>query len=308
LTRDISYLTHEFVSQIADHAIFLLDPKGVIISWNEGAAQIKGYTVSEIIGQHFSIFYTQEDKMVAHPERELILAASIGRFEEQGWRVRKDGTRFWAHVEIIALNNEKGALKAFGKIVRDITASKQAFDQRANVMALLETTSRTDFLTGLDNRRSLYSILQTLLASATRHGRIFVFAMMDLDNFKSYNDQHGHQDGDLYLRSAANAWRLSLRKEDVLARYGGEEFAILIPDCSLDAALGALNRIQKATPMPMTCSIGATQWDGEENSATLVGRADRALYLAKDNGRNRIETLPARSVLPSLNTRDDLHP
>jgi PAS domain S-box-containing protein len=92
-----------FVDSLRDYAVVLLDVKGQVVDWNSGACALKGYRAEEIIGTHFSAFYTPEAIAVGHPERELALAASTGRYEEEGWRVRKDGTRFWAHVVIVAI-------------------------------------------------------------------------------------------------------------------------------------------------------------------------------------------------------------
>src|SRR5437868_1869054 len=96
------------VEAVRDYAIFMLDPTGVITSWNLGAERLKGYRADEIIGKHFSIFYSQEDRDRGHPQDELRQAKAEGRYEEEGWRVRKDGTRFWANVVITALFDSAG--------------------------------------------------------------------------------------------------------------------------------------------------------------------------------------------------------
>jgi len=106
---------------VRDYAIFLLDPKGNIQSWNPGAERIKQYRADEIIGRHFSTFYTPQDIARDWPATELKLATTEGRFEDEGWRVRKDGSRFWAHVVITALRDPKGKLLAFSKITRDLS-------------------------------------------------------------------------------------------------------------------------------------------------------------------------------------------
>jgi len=113
------------VSGVKDYAIFMLDPDGRVASWNAGAERIKGYQEKEIIGQPFSRFYTPEDNAQNKPAEELKLAATEGRVEDEGWRVRKDGTQFWANVVITALRDETGKLVGFSKITRDITERKQ---------------------------------------------------------------------------------------------------------------------------------------------------------------------------------------
>jgi PAS domain S-box-containing protein len=108
-----------------DYAIFMLDPQGNIASWNAGAERIKGYHAAEMIGKHFSIFYPRESIEARWPERELEIAAAEGRFEDEGWRLRKDGSSFWANVVITAVRDESGNLKGFSKITRDLTERMQ---------------------------------------------------------------------------------------------------------------------------------------------------------------------------------------
>ncbi|WP_444544256.1 hybrid sensor histidine kinase/response regulator [Paraburkholderia flagellata] len=112
------------VDPIEDYAIFLLDTRGYIVSWNRGAARIKGYEAHEIIGQHFSRFYTDEANARRWPEHELEQATLHGRFNDEGWRVRKDGTMFWANVVITALRERDGSLAGFAKVTRDLTAER----------------------------------------------------------------------------------------------------------------------------------------------------------------------------------------
>jgi PAS domain S-box-containing protein len=114
------------VESVRDYAIFMLDPSGHIISWNLGASRIQGYEANEIIGQHFSCFYTHEDIESEKPKRELEIATVQEQFEDQGWRVRRDGSKFWANVAIAALRDETGNLKGFSQVVCDLTERKQS--------------------------------------------------------------------------------------------------------------------------------------------------------------------------------------
>jgi len=111
---------------VQDYAIFMLDTEGRVVSWNSGAQRIKGYAASEIVGKHFSCFYPQEDLRNRKPEMELEVAIKEGRFEEEGWRLRKDGSRFWAHVTITAVRDDSGTLIGFGKVTRDSTTRMEA--------------------------------------------------------------------------------------------------------------------------------------------------------------------------------------
>ena len=117
-----------FVDGIKDYAMFMLDPEGRILTWNQGAERIKGYKLEEIRGRHFSIFYSPEDIERQEPQRELKIAALEGRFEADGWRLRKDGSRFWANVVLTALRDPSGQLRGFGKVTRDLTERKWAAD------------------------------------------------------------------------------------------------------------------------------------------------------------------------------------
>jgi PAS domain S-box-containing protein len=114
------------IDSITDYAIYMLDPKGHIASWNPGARRFKGFEESEILGQHFSRFYTLEDRVDQLPERALRLATDEGRFENEGWRVRKDGSRFWAHVIIDPIRDGDGRLLGFAKVTRDLTERRNA--------------------------------------------------------------------------------------------------------------------------------------------------------------------------------------
>jgi len=157
--RDLGDQFALLVSGVVDYAIFMLDPAGVIVTWNEGAQRIKGYKATEVIGRHFSIFYPPAEVRNRKPDWELEVAKREGRYEEEGWRLRKDGTRFWANVIITALRDETGRLRGFGKVTRDLTEWKRIEDLRnaereaemtrlhahADRMAELERT-KADFL------------------------------------------------------------------------------------------------------------------------------------------------------------------
>ena len=113
------------VESVIDYAIFMLDTQGHILTWNSGAQRIKGYRADEILGQHFSRFYPPEALQRDLPETELRVATAEGRFEDEGWRVRKDGSLFWANVIITALRGRSGELRGFAKVTRDLTQHRE---------------------------------------------------------------------------------------------------------------------------------------------------------------------------------------
>ncbi len=152
------------VSRIKDYAIFMLSPEGEVLSWNNGAMRIKGYAAEEIIGKHMSAFYTEEDRRRGHPLELLNKARASGTAEEEGWRVRKDGQRFWADVTITALLDDDGKLRGFGKITRDLTERKRSED------VLSELSGRLLHTQDLERRkvaRELHDLTSPLLTSLT---------------------------------------------------------------------------------------------------------------------------------------------
>jgi PAS domain S-box-containing protein len=140
------------VEGVLDYAIYLLDPSGIVTNWNSGAERMKGYTADEIVGQHFSIFYTKEDRASGRPARVLETAAQEGRYESEGWRVRKDGGRFWASVVVEAIRDSDGTLIGYGKITQDITG------RRAAQIALRESERQFRLLVTAVKDHALYMI------------------------------------------------------------------------------------------------------------------------------------------------------
>lgn len=175
------------VTNVGDYAIFMLDPEGNVITWNRGARLIKGYTSEEIIGQHFSIFYTPEDQQRHKPDRALNIAKTEGVFRDEGWRVRKDGTRFWASVILTALVDEDGLLRGFSKITHDMTerrkaeqaikeheiqlAYEQAARERAEELARLRDT----FLSAVAHE------FRTPITAILGYAELFRYALPQLD-------------------------------------------------------------------------------------------------------------------------------
>jgi PAS domain S-box-containing protein len=172
------------VEAVQDYAIFLLSPDGHVLTWNPGAQRTKGYSPDEIVGRHFSVFYTPEDQAAHRPARLLRTAAEQGRVEDEGWRVRRDGTRFWADVVLTALRDETGTVYAYAKITRDLTERIAAEEQRRSLM--LEQRARSAAEESLLARDRFLSIasheLKTPVASlrlaaeslvrAHQHGRL----------------------------------------------------------------------------------------------------------------------------------------
>ncbi|MGH9081334.1 MAG: diguanylate cyclase [Acidimicrobiales bacterium] len=167
---------------------------------------------------------------------------------------------------------------------------------RANFVSGLQTESRTDPLTGLANRRTLYERVQVEMEHALRSETPLSLAMIDLDHFKDYNDRHGHVAGDTLLRSIAALLVSNIRGQDLVVRYGGEEFCLIMPDTDILGGHHLLDNLrdggrEATSQFGVTLSAGLTSWDGVEDTTSMIERADQALYRAKQSGRNRVVSI-----------------
>lgn len=160
---------------------------------------------------------------------------------------------------------------------------------RNRLLDQLHAAATTDALTGVANRRAWAEVLDREIAQSDRSGQPLSVALIDIDHFKRYNDEHGHNAGDELLVALAHGWRDALRDGDALARWGGEEFVVLFPDTRSDHAVEATVRLLE-TCAGVSCSAGVTTWRSGQSPQALLGEADRLLYVAKDAGRNRVAT------------------
>jgi diguanylate cyclase (GGDEF)-like protein/PAS domain S-box-containing protein len=227
--------------------------------------------------------------------------------------VARTGMRSLVAVPLKRGGRPGGVIAFFAAVVRPpddatIRALTAAADQVAELLEILEERHQlvtslarlalTDELTGLPNRRAWEEALARELARAARDDHPVCVAVLDLDGFKAFNDEHGHQAGDRVLSEAAQAWQHQLRASDLLARYGGEEFAAVIPAWPLRTAVEVVERLRAATPGGLTASAGVASWNRTETGVELFGRADAALYEAKQAGRNRTIASPESESSP----------
>ena len=173
------------VRGVTDYAIYMLNPDGVVANWNAGAERAKGYRAEEIIGQHFSRFYTEEDRRTGLPHRALATALAAGKFEGEGWRLRRDGTRFWAHVVIDPIHEDDGTLIGFAKITRDLTGQKQQADRMQQLTDNLDLAlaNMNQGLCLFDARERLVlsnARMQELLGNTIPAGRTFTDLLWQL--------------------------------------------------------------------------------------------------------------------------------
>jgi diguanylate cyclase (GGDEF)-like protein len=159
---------------------------------------------------------------------------------------------------------------------------------------MLSAMAHLDGLTGIANRRAWDTGIADAMRTSRRTAAPLSVALLDLDHFKRFNDEHGHPAGDRLLRAAAAVWQAHLRGGDLLARYGGEEFAALLPGAGLDEAAAVVDRMRSVTPDGQSFSAGVVRWDGAETVEELTARVDAALYAAKRAGRDRVVVGSAR--------------
>ena len=201
-----------FVENVRDYGLFMLDREGRIASWNAGAARIKGYTEAEVLGRHFSLFYPPEDIAAGKPQRELEIAEREGKYEEQGWRLRKDGSSFYADVVITALFDPGGELVGFGKVTRDVTERRRAEEQQR--LLLDELNHRV--------KNTLATVQSIAAGTAREAGSIQAFQ-------KSFNGRlvalsHAH---DLLTRTSWESGQLWDVVRQTLAPYMGRPGVIV---------------------------------------------------------------------------------
>ncbi len=204
-----------------DYAIFMLDPEGRVATWNSGAQRIKGYTAGEILGQHFSKFYPQESIERGKPQHELEVAATQGRFEDEGWRIRKDGSRFWANVIITALRGQNGQLIGFSKVTRDFTDRK-----RAEESLVLELGKAV--LANPDIRQML-SAIEASLQRLIPHDYAAI-ALCDVSNAHELHMQElpsasgstSHQEGVLPVKGTPEGWVVINQEPLLMSQLDGK--------------------------------------------------------------------------------------
>ncbi|MEE4546939.1 PAS domain-containing sensor histidine kinase [Streptomyces sp. V4-01] len=241
------------VGSVLDYGIFMLDPGGHVSSWNAGAERIKGYRAEDIIGKHFSIFYPPEDIAARKPHLELEAAVADGRLEDEGWRIRKDGSRFWANVVITALFDATGELRGFGKVTRDMTerrAAEQALTERRRLFTHLVQAQelerrRIAWDVHDDSIQAMVAVGMRLQLLADRVGEPFAHELSRLDtsvreavgrlrtlSFRLQPpgiDRHGLVEAlSQHLNEVVGGWGLETSLKHSLAREPAPETAITI--------------------------------------------------------------------------------
>lgn len=272
-----------------------------------GWQDVLGWSRDELMARPFREFIHPEDLAATNVHADALDKAPGDVFNFENRYRHKDGTYRWLLWSARSDRHRKYA------VAHDITESKALERERVELLARLEEMASTDALTKLPNRRAWDRELAMAVSTAHHESRALALAMLDLDDFKSYNDANGHAAGDALLAEAAAAWRAVLRPGDVLARYGGEEFALLLADCGAEGAAELLEQVRRVTPAPETCSVGIATLCSNESAEELSARADAALYEAKHSGRDRIVVArvpppaPHRSLAGRLRRAESVH-
>jgi diguanylate cyclase (GGDEF)-like protein/PAS domain S-box-containing protein len=297
--------------------VFVLDTSSRVMMWNHACERLTGVPACEVIGtrDHWRGFFDQQHPTLAdlvirdrvgeipgvHPRpRSGILAGQPNHMSAESWfDMPRVGRRRYLAADASPIFDERGRLTAVVETLRDMTDEKTA-------QIALEQLATRDGLTGLANRRCFDNTLQAEWARAMRQHQPLSLLMVDVDNFKAYNDANGHLGGDECLKRIATAVASEMRANDLVARYGGEEFAVILPNQSLKGAATVAERIRtrveqlqvpnrlaaggRVAGETVTVSIGAaTALPSPDTGASeLVAIADAALYRAKHMGRNRI--------------------
>jgi PAS domain S-box-containing protein len=252
------------VESVEDYAIYSLDPTGKITSWNSGVERIKGYKADEVIGKHFSIFYTPADASAGVPLRALEIAAREGHYESEGWRVRKDGSKFWSSVVLSAIHDEEGNLVGFSKVTRDITDRKQLIDQLSQHARDLEIQVAERERANAELEAFSYSVSHDLRAPLRAIGG-FSEALKE-DCIQKLDEAGVSYVNEIIAASA----RMNRLVEDLL-EYGRLGRAELLPHSIklLDAVNQALQQLDEPHGKRVTVEIGTSE-SVLANGATLV--------------------------------------
>lgn len=286
LAQEMTYTIRNQMKIIDENVITSeVDMNGKITAVSSAFCKISGYDKEELIGRSI-------DK-IKHPETSQNLYQEIWssiqlktKWEGEIKNQHQNGSYYWVYTILTPRLDTNGELVGFTSICQDITDKKRT-----------EELSITDPLTGLYNRLKLDELFEANLHNAQRHETPFSIILLDIDKFKNVNDTFGHQAGDGVLKEFAALLKENLRTEDILGRWGGEEFLILIPNSDLNGAAVLAEKLRLlihnhsfATIGHKTSSFGVSTHHYGDDEKSMVSRADEALYRAKQNGRNRVET------------------
>ncbi|KPQ23024.1 MAG: PAS domain S-box/diguanylate cyclase (GGDEF) domain [Halomonas sp. HL-48] len=285
----------ENVINTAPLGICITNPQGQFELVNPAYCEFYGYREEELLGQHFTMVVPQAYRATMSDLHDLFVEGEDTQELRQEWEVRcKNGEVRTIIAEAARIEGDDGAPRKVTFIV-DITQRKQLEERLKQANERLDHIAHHDELTGLLNRRAGLQRLEQELRRSSRYGSPLSVAMFDLDNFKAFNDTHGHSVGDKILEEVTATVNQTLRDTDVQIRLGGEEFLVIMPEVNAEDAKLAMERVRRVvsqTPftqhaLTVTLSAGVASYI-EASTTRLLDRADKAMYQAKQSGRDRV--------------------
>ncbi|MCA0377729.1 MAG: sensor domain-containing diguanylate cyclase [Gemmatimonadetes bacterium] len=279
---------------VRDYALYTLDAQGTVDSWSAAAERVHQWAAADIIGQPMSALVGPGLSGDGHLHDTLALAARNGWCEEEGHRLRQDGTTFWASTVVTALRDAAGEAIGFSVITHDVSERRKLEEQLRE-----DASSSTDYLTGVSARRAFFEVAQSEVARSRRYGQPLTMLLVDPDHFRERVEQHGESFANEWLRAIAWVCRQESRTTDVVGRVGGEAFAVLLPSTELSGGLVLAERIRERMQRHVfsgdhpgvrcTLSIGvADVTDAITSVEGLLETAGTAVERARQAGMNLV--------------------
>jgi len=278
--------------------VLVTDKHQIIVFANAFFESVTGYSPESIIGKKPSIL-----KSGLHDEKfyqDMWIRLDMnGCWEGEIWNRKKDGKLYagWLNINVVNDNSEAGG-KFYVGVFSDITERKLIEDELLKEREQFKKQATHDSLTGLSNRQSFEETLAIELERHMRHGIVFSLIMLDIDNFKNVNDTYGHDIGDITLKSVAKLLKDNVRKIDTVCRWGGEEFIILTPQTHIKGAASLAESLRELittnifeTTGRISCSFGVVSLDESDSKDSILKRVDNALYISKQEGKNKVTLL-----------------
>lgn len=285
---------HAVEGAVREHAIYTLDAAGLIDSWSVAAERVHQWPAADVIGKPMTMLVAAETNNGSYLQETLGLAARNGWCEEEGNRLRQDGSEFWASSVVTALRDAAGEAMGFSVVTHDVSERR-----RLEADLREDASSTNDYLTGALARRAFFDVAQSEVARARRYGQPLTMLLVDPDHFRALKEQHGEPFSNEWLRAIAAVCKQESRNTDVVGRVGGEAFAVLLPSTELPGGLVLAERIRERMARHVfpgdyqgvrcTLSIGvADVTDAITSVDGLLGTAGTAVDRARQAGMNLV--------------------
>jgi diguanylate cyclase (GGDEF)-like protein/PAS domain S-box-containing protein len=290
----LSQQRHAVERAVRDYAIYTINEQGLIDSWSEAAERVHHWSAGDAVGRSMAQLVPAEAGGEAHMRETLAQAARDGWCEEEGFRVRGDGSSFWADTVVTALRGADGAAVGYSVVTRDLS-ERRKFEEAVRD----DASSNTDYLTGASTRRAFFDVAVVEVARARRYSQPLSLLLVAPDNFRDISVLHGEDFANEWLRTIAGVCRQESRTTDVLGRVGGEEFAVLLPSTELSGGLVLAERIRErmqrhvftgdVQSVRCTLSVGVAEVTDDITSVdALIASASTAVERARQAGMNLV--------------------